>query len=164
MNCAEPCFWVFQVLALVIRPDEGHKSRAAWNRYHHWVGRGAALLAVAEIFIGLQYGDQAPKYSVGAGVVIGTLVLFGAGKEVFDKCARRPATAPAQGGKGDFVFGEMGGDRDSPESAGPDVLSGGGKCGEGQGVKSENLHAAAGGGGARPAVFENGREAYRLPL
>lgn len=89
-----------QVLALVLRPDKGHKARPAWNLYHHWVGRGAVALAIAEIFIGLRYSGQLPAYSVGAGVVIGALFLFGAGKEAFDKCLRRPATVPEEGTKG----------------------------------------------------------------
>lgn len=98
-------------MALVFRPDKDHKWRGAWNMYHHWVGRAATALAIAEIFIGLKYSSQAPVYSIGAAIVIGALFLFGAGKEVFDKCLRAP---PVQS-KGDLALAELGESRGKME-------------------------------------------------
>lgn len=42
-----------QVTALVLRPAPGTKYRVGWQYWHHWVGRSAAVLAIANIYYGI---------------------------------------------------------------------------------------------------------------
>ncbi|KAL4443841.1 hypothetical protein ABPG75_011578 [Micractinium tetrahymenae] len=44
-----------QFTALVIRPAKGQKYRLAWELWHAWVGRGAAVVAIANIYWGILY-------------------------------------------------------------------------------------------------------------
>ena len=39
-----------QPTALVLRPKKGAPLRQAWEYWHHWVGRVAAVLAIANIY------------------------------------------------------------------------------------------------------------------
>lgn len=41
-----------QFSALVFRPAKGQRYRFAWELWHHWVGRSAALLAIANVYYG----------------------------------------------------------------------------------------------------------------
>jgi hypothetical protein len=45
-----------------------------WNRYHHWVGRSAVLLALTNIYVGLYLFD-AESRAVAAYTVVWVLVL-----------------------------------------------------------------------------------------
>ncbi|GAQ86586.1 hypothetical protein KFL_002980090 [Klebsormidium nitens] len=42
-----------QILAVVLRPKKDAKVRSAWNLYHHWLGRSAIVIAIVNIYIGL---------------------------------------------------------------------------------------------------------------
>ncbi|KAI3429584.1 hypothetical protein D9Q98_005670 [Chlorella vulgaris] len=42
-----------QFSALVLRPNLNHKYRFAWRLWHVWVGRSAAVLAIANIYYGI---------------------------------------------------------------------------------------------------------------
>lgn len=42
-----------QLPALFLRPTQSSKYRRAWNLYHWWQGRAAAVLAIANIYYGL---------------------------------------------------------------------------------------------------------------
>lgn len=42
-----------QFTAIVFRPAPGQKYRLAWQLWHAWVGRGAAVVAIANIYYGI---------------------------------------------------------------------------------------------------------------
>ncbi|CAL9203012.1 unnamed protein product [Musa hybrid cultivar] len=54
-----------QVMAFLIRPDKSSKIRRYWNWYHHYVGRAAIALAVANIFLGLSVAHEDRSWTVG---------------------------------------------------------------------------------------------------
>ena len=39
-----------QLTALAWRPHKGERYRASWEFFHHWFGRSAAILAIANIY------------------------------------------------------------------------------------------------------------------
>lgn len=49
-------------MAFLIRPDKSSKIRRYWNWYHHYVGRGAIVLAVANIFLGLSIAHESGSW------------------------------------------------------------------------------------------------------
>jgi hypothetical protein len=42
-----------QVLALLIRPNKGHRYRLYWNAYHHSVGYAVIVLGIVNVFKGM---------------------------------------------------------------------------------------------------------------
>lgn len=52
-------------MAFLIRPDKSSKIRRYWNWYHHYVGRAAIALAVANIFLGLSVAHEDGSWTVG---------------------------------------------------------------------------------------------------
>lgn len=147
-----------QVLALVLRPDKGHAVRPAWNMYHHWVGRGALVLAIAEIFIGLKYAGQAPVYRIGAGIVIGAVFLFGIAKEINDKCLRPTPTSPK---KSDLGLAELGSHPQHPSAARPSAPPAA-VYAVGADSRPQAGHSAAGNRGpSRPVADVGLRQAYQ---
>lgn len=55
---------IVQVSAVVLRPGKDANLRKYWNWYHWWVGRLALFLAVINIFVGINLGEDAKKLRV----------------------------------------------------------------------------------------------------
>jgi len=63
-----------QVMAILARPTMESKIRRYWNWYHHYVGRGAILLAFVNIFYGFHISHENQAWSYIYGIFIG---IFG---------------------------------------------------------------------------------------
>jgi cytochrome b561 len=59
-----------QVFALFLRPDPKNKLRVYWNVYHHSVGYSVILLAIINIFKGLNILKPATGWKTGYIVII----------------------------------------------------------------------------------------------
>lgn len=64
-----------QVMAILARPDKSSKVRKYWNWYHHYLGRGAIALGIANIFCELSLGGEESSWSIGYGVYLGVWFL-----------------------------------------------------------------------------------------
>eukprot|EP00245_Coleochaete_scutata_P017231 TRINITY_DN834_c0_g1_i1.p1 TRINITY_DN834_c0_g1~~TRINITY_DN834_c0_g1_i1.p1 ORF type:complete len:951 (-),score=143.11 TRINITY_DN834_c0_g1_i1:668-3520(-) len=95
---------VLQIAGAIVKPKKDAKIRWAWNIYHHWIGRIAIVLAVANIYVGL--GLLKPgsgwviAYSVILGVLVAAAVVLEALKVVSDlkKKESLPASNMGNGG------------------------------------------------------------------
>ncbi|KAJ3681398.1 hypothetical protein LUZ60_015887 [Juncus effusus] len=65
-----------QVMAILARPTKESKLRRYWNWYHHYVGRGAILLAFVNIFYGFHISHENEKWSYIYGTFIGIFVVI----------------------------------------------------------------------------------------
>ena len=45
-----PPYPALQLSALLLRPHHDSRWRRPWNLFHHWVGRAAVLVAVANVY------------------------------------------------------------------------------------------------------------------
>ncbi|EPS57719.1 hypothetical protein M569_17098, partial [Genlisea aurea] len=66
---------ILQATALLIRPEKGSKSRKYWNLFHQNGGRVLILLAVSNVFYGINLGGAGRSWNVGFSVALA--VLFG---------------------------------------------------------------------------------------
>ncbi|XP_052724417.1 cytochrome b561 and DOMON domain-containing protein At3g07570 isoform X2 [Vigna angularis] len=66
----------FQVMALLGRPKKESKVRKYWNLYHHNMGRILIILAVANIFYGIQLGKEGSGWNIGYGIVLAILLTM----------------------------------------------------------------------------------------
>ncbi|XP_042404325.1 cytochrome b561 and DOMON domain-containing protein At3g07570-like [Zingiber officinale] len=66
---------ILQVMAFLIRPDKSSKIRRYWNWYHHYVGRGAIVLAVANIFLGISIAHESGSWTVAYVICLIILVI-----------------------------------------------------------------------------------------
>ncbi|RDY06660.1 Cytochrome b561 and DOMON domain-containing protein, partial [Mucuna pruriens] len=65
-----------QVMAFLGRPKKESKVRKYWNLYHHNMGRILIILAVANIFYGIQLGREGRGWNIGYGVVLAILLTM----------------------------------------------------------------------------------------
>ncbi|KAF8704258.1 hypothetical protein HU200_031757 [Digitaria exilis] len=76
---SESAFWslihIYQVLAILARPDKTSKVRRFWNWYHHNIGRAAILLAIGNVFLGLSIAQEISAYIVSYGVFVAVWVV-----------------------------------------------------------------------------------------
>ncbi|WOL15598.1 cytochrome b561 and DOMON domain-containing protein [Canna indica] len=79
---------VLQVMAFLIRPGKAAKVRRYWNWYHHYVGRGAIVLAVANVFLGLSVAHESGSWSVAYVIYLVIWVVAGVLLEVRKHCTR----------------------------------------------------------------------------
>ncbi|KVI11541.1 cytochrome b561 and DOMON domain-containing protein At3g07570-like [Cynara cardunculus var. scolymus] len=63
-----------QILAILIRPSTDSKRRKFWNWYHHNVGRLLIVLAVFNVFYGINLANAGSDWNVPYGVFIGIIV------------------------------------------------------------------------------------------
>lgn len=57
--------WVVQVSAFLWRPDEDSKHRAWWRTFHAVEGAVLLVLAIAQVFVGLQISDASTALTIG---------------------------------------------------------------------------------------------------
>ncbi|KAK7349454.1 hypothetical protein VNO77_06833 [Canavalia gladiata] len=65
-----------QIMAFVARPKKVSKTRKYWNIYHHNMGRILIILAIANIFYGIQLGKEGREWNIGYGIVLGVLLTI----------------------------------------------------------------------------------------
>ncbi|KAK7389854.1 hypothetical protein VNO78_25149 [Psophocarpus tetragonolobus] len=65
-----------QIMALLGRPKKESKVRKYWNVYHHNTGRILIILAVANIFYGIQLGKEGRGWNIGYGIVLAILLTM----------------------------------------------------------------------------------------
>ncbi|KAL9304079.1 hypothetical protein ACSQ67_021342 [Phaseolus vulgaris] len=65
-----------QIMALIGRPKKESKVRKYWNLYHHNTGRILIILAVANIFYGIQLGKEGSGWNIGYGIVLAILLTM----------------------------------------------------------------------------------------
>lgn len=80
LGVAATTLGLVQLSALLFRPHLDSRYRRAWALGHHWIGRSAVLLAVANIYYGIinvkQVGSWAViSYSVVFGLILGAGIL-----------------------------------------------------------------------------------------
>jgi len=63
-------------MALLGRPRKESKVRKYWNLYHHNMGRILIILAVANIFYGIQLGKEGNGWNIGYGIVLAILLTM----------------------------------------------------------------------------------------
>ncbi|KAK7292770.1 hypothetical protein RJT34_15623 [Clitoria ternatea] len=63
-----------QIMAFLARPKKESKGRKYWNLYHHNTGRILIILAIANIFYGIQLGKEGSGWNIGYGVALGILL------------------------------------------------------------------------------------------
>lgn len=74
-----------QITALVARPHLDSTWRRPWALAHHWIGRSAVLLSVANIYYGIIHVKKVGSWAVIAySIVFGIIIGIGALKESFD--------------------------------------------------------------------------------
>jgi hypothetical protein len=74
-----------QVTALVYRPHLDSHWRRIWALSHHWIGRSAVVLAIANIYVGMiDVKNVASGYVIAFSVVMGAIIGIGAIKEGID--------------------------------------------------------------------------------
>lgn len=77
------CLSLFQIFAMLVRPQKDHKYRFYWNIYHHGVGYAIVVLGIINVFKGLDILRPGDKYRsayvfllVSIGVVVLVLEIF----------------------------------------------------------------------------------------
>jgi len=80
LGVAATALGLAQLSALLFRPHPDSRYRRAWALGHHWIGRSAILLAVANIYYGIinvkQVGSWAViSYSIVFGLILGVGIL-----------------------------------------------------------------------------------------
>ncbi|XP_020207534.1 cytochrome b561 and DOMON domain-containing protein At3g07570 [Cajanus cajan] len=65
-----------QIMAILGRPKKESKVRKYWNLYHHNMGRILIILAVANIFYGIQLGKEGSGWNIGYGIVLAILLTM----------------------------------------------------------------------------------------
>ena len=74
-----------QLSALLFRPHLDSKWRRTWALSHHWIGRAAILVAVANIYYGIIHVKRVGSWAVIVySIVFGLIIGIGALKEAFD--------------------------------------------------------------------------------
>lgn len=140
LGVAATALGLVQVSALAVRPAPGSKYRAWWAVPHHWVGRAAAVLAVANIYYGLlKVEELGPKAWGAYTAVLAAVVVTGLAKDAHDYL--RPPQGAAAGGGGGAPPGttsKVGGWQAHQDSPGEYALEGGERVAD----------APVGGGGA----------------
>jgi len=76
------CLLIFQMLALLARPDKQSKYRKYWNWYHHNIGRLLIILAISNIFYGIHLAKAGTSWNGGYGFAVAVLALTAIGLEV----------------------------------------------------------------------------------
>ncbi|KAG9157757.1 hypothetical protein Leryth_017845 [Lithospermum erythrorhizon] len=71
-------FGCLQVIAFLARPDKESKVRKFWNWYHFTVGRVLIMLAVVNVFIGIQLADAGSGWKASYAVVLVIFFISGA--------------------------------------------------------------------------------------
>ncbi|KAF8044857.1 hypothetical protein N665_6326s0002, partial [Sinapis alba] len=77
------CLATVQVFAMFVRPKPEHKYRFYWNIYHHTVGYTVIVLAVVNIFKGLDILSPEKQWRNAYTAIIVTLGLVAAMLEAF---------------------------------------------------------------------------------
>ncbi|PWA60651.1 DOMON domain-containing protein [Artemisia annua] len=67
---------ILQIIAVLIRPRKGSKSRKFWNWYHHNVGRVLIVLAAVNVFYGIHLANAGSEWNVTYGVFLGVIVTI----------------------------------------------------------------------------------------
>ena len=79
-----------QLHALFFRPALDSTWRRPWALCHHWIGRSAVLVAVANIYEGIKIQGIGPWAVISYSIVFGCIVGVGAFKEGFDYLSLPP--------------------------------------------------------------------------
>jgi hypothetical protein len=74
---------VFQALAICLRPHKGAKLRGLWEIQHHWSGRSALILAVANVYIGFNILQPPTGWKVAFSIAIAVYGVTAIGLEVW---------------------------------------------------------------------------------
>lgn len=69
--------------------SQGHAWRRVWEHLHHFVGRAALALGIANVYIGFNTQRESAMPYIVYSAVLGALVLLWLGKEALD-CVRPP--------------------------------------------------------------------------
>lgn len=88
---------IFQVLALLFRPDKDAKMRKYWNWGHQWIGRILLFLAAVNIVYGIHLAEAGKSWKVGYGFVVAILLVSVITLEslLWIRWYKRPAEPPA---------------------------------------------------------------------
>lgn len=88
---------IFQVLALLFRPDKDAKMRKYWNWGHHWLGRLLIFMAAVNIVYGIHLAEAGKSWKVGYGFVVAILLVSVIALEslLWIRWYKRPAEPPA---------------------------------------------------------------------
>eukprot|EP00245_Coleochaete_scutata_P017234 TRINITY_DN834_c0_g4_i1.p1 TRINITY_DN834_c0_g4~~TRINITY_DN834_c0_g4_i1.p1 ORF type:complete len:1008 (-),score=127.44 TRINITY_DN834_c0_g4_i1:889-3912(-) len=65
---------LLQVLVSVLRPKKDSKNRWVWNACHHWTGRVVIVLAIVNIYVGLQILKPGSKWILSYSLILGVMV------------------------------------------------------------------------------------------
>jgi len=100
IGCIVCSLVIIQFLSGVFRPDkDAGKVRFWWEIYHVWMGRIQWILAMANVFIGMELVDAAQGWWIAVGVVFGFMFVthialeiffFMTGRETHPKPAAKP--------------------------------------------------------------------------
>jgi len=88
---------IFQVLALLFRPEKDAKVRKYWNWGHQWIGRLLIFLAAVNIVYGIHLAGAGKSWKVGYGFVAAILLVSVIALEslLWIRWYRRPTEPPA---------------------------------------------------------------------
>ncbi|KAK9747778.1 hypothetical protein RND81_02G014400 [Saponaria officinalis] len=68
-------FGCLQVTALLVRPQKGTKMRKYWNLYHHNAGKVLVVLAISNVFYGIQLGMEGGSWYGTYAVIVALLFV-----------------------------------------------------------------------------------------
>lgn len=68
--------FILQVMALLARPNKDSKFRKYWNWYHQNVGRILIILAIVNIFYGINLTGTGHGWTAGYGVLLAVLFII----------------------------------------------------------------------------------------
>jgi hypothetical protein len=88
---------IFQVLALLFRPEKDAKMRKYWNWGHQWIGRLLIFLAAVNIVYGIHLAEAGNSWKVGYGFVVAILLVSVIALEslLWIRWYKRPIEPPA---------------------------------------------------------------------
>lgn len=105
LGIAATALGLVQVISLVARPDPDHKHRHLWYLWHSWIGRSAAILAIANIYYGILVVMVLGVWAWAAYTgVLGAVVLIAVVLEI-QEWKRRSTAVTSHEGKGSVYNG-----------------------------------------------------------
>ncbi|PRW57965.1 cytochrome b561 and DOMON domain-containing protein [Chlorella sorokiniana] len=98
-----------QLSSIVVRPGKGHKHRRAWELCHHWAGRAAAIIAIANIYWGCLYMWDLGVWAWASYTsVLSAIVLTSVAKDSSDFIWRKRHAADRTGHEAELMKVELG--------------------------------------------------------